>query len=288
MSLYTLTTTVYATGDFRCTSGRIRCRIHAISETNRHRRIHLHSTDLTTAIDTTVHRTITDDDSRIAIMITIGIVGFINTSTIDSHHGFLTSECGCFTLTTSEHITMISISNAIYTDGNTGSSWCNANIFYNIRCCRIIILFSTNIDLRATCDISQLTTTIDITSDVGTEDCLFWFIDISCCIVIRNRRQIDLCFRRNINRGITLDICCITTSKNITNSTKIGRFCTTRCSLNLVDIHNRVAIKCGTLSISASKHLTDTCTRNDVQHRIGIHLCRWVIRGGSIHCLSIR
>ena len=70
-------------------------------ETYRHRRIHLYTAYLTTTIDGTFYRTITDDDIRIAFRI-IGI-GFA--FTIFSHHGFITEEVVSNTLAASEYIT---------------------------------------------------------------------------------------------------------------------------------------------------------------------------------------
>ena len=66
MSLQTLTATEYATLDFRSTtSGRNRCLTSAKS--NHHLRIHLYSGNLTTTIDVTVYRTITNDNCCVAI-----------------------------------------------------------------------------------------------------------------------------------------------------------------------------------------------------------------------------
>ena len=122
MCLYALTTTEHTVFDLGCTGGGTCC--HTISESDGYRCIHFHSTDFTTAIDRAMHNTISNDNSRIAIRIVSRLEILVNTSTIDSHHGFLAGERGCFTLTTSEHITMISVSLASNTDGYTSKTFC--------------------------------------------------------------------------------------------------------------------------------------------------------------------
>ena len=56
---------------------------------------------------------------------------------------------------------MISVINAIHSDGRTGGTWCNA-------CISIATLHCTDIHLRVSIDISKLTTTIYIARDIGT------------------------------------------------------------------------------------------------------------------------
>ena len=124
-------------------------------ETYRHRRIHLYTAYLTTTIDGTFYRTITDDDIRIAFRI-IGI-GFA--FTIFSHHGFITEEVVSNTLAASEYITFnrhAFVSWAINSD-----TW-----IVHIRCWRVVK--GTDIHLRITIYISLIATTIDITIDIGT------------------------------------------------------------------------------------------------------------------------
>ena len=163
MRFNTLTGTKDITIDNRRTCSCF-CWWHTISESYRHRRILFHSTNLTATIDVTSalyevsilkrsHRAVSNDDIRIAICIIRFIIKIcIYTCAICSYHGFLTLKCVISTLTTSEYIT---------SNGDTRCHGCSHT-------CRTIR--STDIHKCITRHICQFTTTIDIFSDIGSEN----------------------------------------------------------------------------------------------------------------------
>ena len=172
MRFYTLTATEHTVFDFWCTDSTCSC--SSVSESYRHRRIHFHTTYFTTAINVTIYRTIADDNS----CITIRIIGLCAPS-IFSHHGFITEEIVCFTLTTTIHITT------------------DSYIFSN-RDIIVTRFLGTDIHLRISGDISQFTATIDIACDVGTfSRCRKRIICILCIISSFSSKMFRLCIERN-------------------------------------------------------------------------------------------
>ena len=234
MSLQTLSATEYVTLNLRCTTcGRNRC--ITSTKSNHYLRILFYSGNLTTAIDVTVYRTITNNNSCVAI----GIIG-ISTSVVGSYHGFVTEEIVCFTLATAEDISC---------DSHLLGTFCNRNSVS-------IYFLSTDVYQGVTRDISQVTTTIDIAQNIGTQYGLSCThrINATCVDALV---KFDCSFGSDINRSVTNDLRLITTAKDAaiirraacihSNSTKFRSSDITTISIcfytiNLVDIHNRITI----------------------------------------------
>ena len=91
------------------------------------------------------------------------------------------------------------------------------------------------------------------------------------CFWIFDRSHLYLFCRADIHRGVAIDSSSITTAKDIANFTQVASFCTVsfnktgQCARLHVDIHRRVAIDDGRLTQATAEHLTDVCTRDDVQ-----------------------
>ena len=162
MCFYALSATKYTTLDNGGTCRCICSRIYAVSGTDRNRRVLLYTTDLTTAIDVTNHCTIIDIDSRSASWI-------VDTIAINANHSFLTRECGCFTLTSTKHIT-----------GNISTLDLLISTHRVLASCCIITLmqlnsrYRTDIHSRITNDICGITSAIDITDSTQ-------LVRIVCC-----------------------------------------------------------------------------------------------------------
>ena len=245
MCLNTLTSTKDIAIDNRRTCSCFCC-WHTISESYCHRRILFHATNLTAAIDVTSalhefivrikssHRTVSDDDIRIAILIIRFIIIIsIYPCAIRSYHGFLTRKCVISTLTTSEDIT---------SDSNTFEA-CGTRMIHN----RIVILSSrivsikyfsslvgTDVHKGITSHICQFTSTIHITCNMGTLNILLYVTDFysllkhltrikyyHLSILVENftfritRHNIYLICCTNVYGGITFHLTLITTTKDI-------------------------------------------------------------------------
>ena len=154
--LYTFTGTIDVAIDDRGT--RSACN----RKTDRHHRVPFHTAYLATTIDSAFNRAVTDADSctyigRFFRNNTTSIVG-INLT----HHGLRTGERVGNTLTTTEDVTLNGHAIVICT-GNT-----NAFVFYDIRCCQVIIFDSADVYVGVTRHIGQITTAIDVANDIGT------------------------------------------------------------------------------------------------------------------------
>ena len=145
MCLYAFTSTEHVTFNNR----RFRSR-PAVSVSDLYDCIHFHAAYLTAAIDGTLHCAMTDSDT----CITIGIVFDFSSFVIFSNHGFLTQEGVFFTLATTEHSA---------TNRNLLSTFGNSLIAITR-----FRLLRTDIHEGITRNIGQITTAIDITSDIGT------------------------------------------------------------------------------------------------------------------------
>ena len=84
-----------------------------------------------------------------------------------------------------------------------------------------LLLFLTNLDIRVTRHFGVVTAAIDVASDVCTDDGLDILLGLRRCRVVVNRDISLRILRTDIHIGVTNDLCGVTTTEDIVDSTNL-------------------------------------------------------------------
>ena len=193
------------------------------------------------------------------------------------------------TAATIDTTTIDTTTNDLFINGDASKIY---SIIYFLPCCSSTSgnLLGTDIHMGISCDVSLITTTIDVANNVGTKN---GFLIIThriavCCSPALVKPY--LLYRTDIHRGITNHISSITTTEDTafnvliisigittTDLTQCSGCSTVRRSINLVDVHRRITVYNSTRTQTTTEYFTDAGTRDDIDLRMSVRCLSMVI-----------